>query len=101
MEVQSPRRCGANPHKATRDKALSASVLGVRRSDFKMGHMQRWFNRARTKFPCASLIHLYNDGSLRVRLAGYPRGRALIFLTIRDFVLLAAGEKFEDDFLRS
>jgi len=34
-------------------------------------------------------------------LAGYPRGWPLVLLTIRDFVLLAAGEKFEDDFLRS
>ena len=34
-------------------------------------------------------------------LAGYPRGWPLVLSTIRYFVLLAAGEKFEDDFLRS
>jgi hypothetical protein len=94
--MQSPRRCAANPNKIEGYNMLIPLKLEAARSDIKVGHSEGWFNQVRAEFLCTALLQ--STTMVSEELAGYPGGWPLVLLTIRDFVLPAAGHELENDF---
>ena len=79
---------------------LIVMMLEAIRSNFKMG-TSRAMVQSRTIEVTVYRVATGVQSRVAEELAGYPRGWPLVLSTIRYFVLLAAREKLENDFLCS